>query len=254
MVNDMNILPATTYRIFRLPKRGHTDDEYEDSAAIGSGHNRFAIGDGASESAFSKEWSQLLVEGYVQSNSDNRDVLQADFSALQEAWYTLVTARSLPWYAEAKVAQGAFSTLLGLTCDDPPKNGINRWHAIAIGDSCLCHVREGKLLDSFPYQSPGEFSNDPVLLGSRMPASQAVERSRWKFRGGTWLPGDHFWLMTDALAQWFLGSCLQGEFPWDRLPPRKLYQDSRMFPDLIEELRKQKAIRNDDVTLVLIQM
>jgi hypothetical protein len=47
------------------PKHGCTTDEYEDAWAADSAAGRFAVADGASESAFALTWAGLLAEGFV---------------------------------------------------------------------------------------------------------------------------------------------------------------------------------------------
>src|SRR6267378_47866 len=51
--------------VFRLPKAGSTQAEYEDAVAWSRRRGRFAVADGASASAFARLWAQLLVQAYV---------------------------------------------------------------------------------------------------------------------------------------------------------------------------------------------
>jgi hypothetical protein len=153
----------------------------------------------------------------------------------------------LAWYAEMKRDQGAFATLLGLQLRLPTTTRRGAWRAQAVGDSCLVHLRADGKLRAFPLTNSADFGNQPQLIGSRdgppaQPASAA----------GTMLPGDRFFLMTDALAQWFLHTHERGGRPWlgfaDVLasqPP----QDA--FAALVAGLRGG-ALRNDDVTLLTI--
>ena len=53
------------WQAFRLPKRGHSADEYEDAYAANPYVGRFAVADGASESSFAALWAQLLVNGFT---------------------------------------------------------------------------------------------------------------------------------------------------------------------------------------------
>src|SRR5260370_42032120 len=53
------------WRALSVPKHGHTEDEYEDAWAADPDAGRFAVADGASESAFAGLWARLLVEGFV---------------------------------------------------------------------------------------------------------------------------------------------------------------------------------------------
>ena len=60
--------------------------------------------------------------------------------------------------------------------------------------------------------------------------------------------GDEFYLMTDALACWFLQMYEKKRQPWRTM--RLLKQSD--FEQGIAKLRNTKALRNDDVTLLHI--
>ena len=54
--------------------------------------------------------------------------------------------------------------------------------------------------------------------------------------------------MTDALAQWFLSRCENGERPWEAVAALSAAaQPEDAFTAWIEELRTQDGLRNDDV-------
>ena len=71
---------------------------------------------------------------------------------------------------------------------------------------------------------------------------------------GRWRPGDRFLLMTDALAQWFLRRNEQGERPAAEIAELLGAADpAAAFADWIERMRAQD-LRNDDVTLGVIDL
>ncbi|HKI34016.1 MAG TPA: protein phosphatase 2C domain-containing protein [Gemmataceae bacterium] len=230
--------PPASCQALSLPKRGNAADEYEDAFAADSPAGRFAVADGASESSFAGLWARLLVEGFVRPAPGWLD-------AARRSWAAGVGGQPLPWYAEAKRDDGAFATLLGLVVGD------GRWHALAVGDSCLFQVRQDRLIEAFPLRRSAEFGNRPLLIGSRPPVAPASE-VRAEGRGG-WQPADRFLLMTDALAQWFLRRHEAGDRPWEeltRLPTKPDASDA--FATWVEERRRHDGLRNDDVTLVLV--
>lgn len=239
---------------FSLPKRGHQASEYEDAFAGDPARGRFAVADGASESSFSGLWAKLLVDGFV--NPDRSlDSEAAWFEALQKRWATEVDGRELPWYAEEKRAQGAFATFLGLSfkrAQDEEPGG--RWKALAVGDSCLFQIRGERLFQAFPMTSAETFGNLPSLLGSRPTSENAWIKQQQQLRG-RWLPGDRLLLMTDALAQWFLARKEAGEHPW-RTISKVLSEPKResAFAAWVEEQRDQQGLRNDDVTLLIVDI
>ncbi|HWE60842.1 MAG TPA: protein phosphatase 2C domain-containing protein [Chloroflexota bacterium] len=177
---------------------------------------RFAVADGASEASFSGLWARLLVAAYRQGLL-TAETLAGALPPLQEAWLNQVTARPLRWYAEEKLCAGAFAALAGITLSAATSTPGGAWNAMAIGDSCLIQVRERGILAAFPVERAGAFDNTPPL----------VSTSPWQIRpavadlrriGGHWLPGDVFYLLTNALACWFLGEYERGTHPWTTLP------------------------------------
>ena len=82
-------------KAFHVPKHGNAEEEYED-AFFPEKHLdrkakefRCAVADGASESAFSGHWAQLLVHGF-----GRRRLL---LGHLQQTWQKAVKSRPLPW-------------------------------------------------------------------------------------------------------------------------------------------------------------
>jgi hypothetical protein len=239
-------------RVFSLPKRSDTPEENQDAAGADAGTARFAVADGATEGYPSGLWARMLVASFVQ----NLDCRPADWlsslPALQQQWSDRFAGQKLPWYGEEQLAHGAFSTFLGVVLEKnesrPPV-----WSAMAVGDSCLFHVRGGTLRRAFPLANSGQFGTLPRLVGSRI-SVEAVQ-GRQVFACEEYVPGDRLWLMTDALAQWFLRQDEAGGRPWEELEPLiSATKDADAFAAWIEHLRDERQIRNDDVTLCKIDL
>src|SRR5271170_6710464 len=100
------------WRSFRVPRRGHRVEECEDACAIALERGRFAIADGAAESAHSGTWARLLVDEFVSGGSDQA-AWPAWITPLQARWEESVRlppgAGPLPWYLEERYKQGAFA-------------------------------------------------------------------------------------------------------------------------------------------------
>jgi hypothetical protein len=62
--------------------------------------------------------------------------------------------------------------------------------------------------------------------------------------------GDRLWLMTDALAAWFLAEHEAGGAPWRELDERTADD----FADWVAGRRADGRLKNDDVTLVAIEV
>lgn len=229
-----------------VPKAGHRPDENEDATAAADG--RFAVADGASEGWASGPWAQALAAAYART-PPGPDTYP-DWLAAARAGFTPPTGGGA-WYAEAKQEQGAFATLLGVTIE-PAKAGGLKWRAAAVGDSCAFQVRSGNLLARFPVETADGFSNRPRLIGSAAgPDGPAPD-----WYAGRAEPGDAFYLLTDALAEWFLRVAAGGESPWadlDRVTAAN-GKPSTAFAAWVESLRAARAVRNDDCTAVRVKI
>jgi Protein phosphatase 2C len=237
---------ALDFRVFWRPKRGNAVAEYEDAFAGDVERGRFAIADGASESAFASEWARLLVEEFARSPNLQPTLWTAWLPALQQRWLAEVNSKPLPWYAEEKVEHGAFATFLGLVVQP------TGWQAVAVGDSCLFQIREGCLHQAFPLYWSEQFNNSPWLVGSRTSSNAALEKKEVRAEGDC-QECDRLWLMTDALAQWFLQQVEAGRKPWDTLElllAASAPDDA--FGVWVAEARNNQELRNDDVTLMRV--
>ena len=250
-------------RRFWLPKAGNRPDEYEDASRTvypqrmgdsGRRRVRAAVSDGASDSAFSREWANVLTDAFVDRPLDlcglTEDSLYEWLASAQEEWNADVPWDRIPWHGEAKTRIGAFATLIGLTIGAAPDNSQRLfWHAVAVGDSCLFIVRNDQLWLSFPLEDAAQFDNSPELVCSN-PANagelwEAVRRRRGKCASGDWII-----LASDALAAWFLTRNAAGEKPWNTL----LALNSSGWDTWVQEQRREGLIRNDDTTLVIIKV
>jgi hypothetical protein len=246
-------IPQLKWQAFRLWKRGCASGEYEDAAAGDPASGRFAVADGTSEASFAAQWARGLAEGFVAAAGSPWQGLEW-LAPLRRRWADEVDRLELPWYAEAKREEGAFATLLGLVIRPPEEGKPGTWRALAVGDSCLFRTRAGRLLRSFPLEHSSEFGNQPRLLGSRSSRPDLFDLDRDQARG-RWRPGDRFLLMTDALAQWFLHRTEEGEQPQadiERLLAEAAPQEA--FAAWVEERRDHQGLRNDDVTLVVVDV
>jgi hypothetical protein len=214
-------------------------DEYEDAFASDPCQGCFAIADGASESAFAGAWAKILVNAYVRTPGS----WSLWLPAARRRWRVRYQNQDLPWYVQSKFAEGAFAALLGIRISG------QSWQAHAIGDCCLFQIRDNSLRKAFPVRRAEEFSNRPILLGSRRTGNTQLLTKRFRLIGD-FFPGDCLFLMTDALAQWFLTKVEERRRPWTDL---SAFQSEAQFVDWLEQLRTGQHIRNDDVTLLCLQ-
>src|SRR5262245_6912776 len=244
---------------FRLPKRGEKVEDYEDAADADAARGRFAIADGAAGSSFSALWARMLVEEFVQGSKSQPRPWADWLPAVQKRWSVAVGHRQsnapTPWFLADRIQQGAFAAFLGLVLDEVStwRGGKRkRWRALAIGDSCLFQIRDGQVVKAVPVARSKDFGNTPWLVGSRALPAKTLSKQGVLYKGD-WQSQDKLWLMTDALAQWFLQQSEGGRKPWKDMDALLWAPDPKAaFKNWINELRDQKHIRNDDVTLLAV--
>jgi hypothetical protein len=260
-----------TARACWAPKAGNRPDEYEDAfwpagtvkrparhsrkspgktgkapGQAAGGLARFAVADGATETSFAGLWARRLVSAYGAGCFAGDDWLQ-HLQREQAAWYDEVLQKPLPWYAEEKVRAGAYAALLGV---ELAANG--EWRGLAIGDCCLLQWRGGDLLAAFPAQESAFFTSRPYLLSSNAAANGSLQQ-QVQHAGGHWLPGDRFALLSDAIAQWALAELEASRPPFEALAQVQ-GAGQRHFTQWVAGLRESAALRNDDVTALLVTM
>ncbi|MGI6644111.1 MAG: protein phosphatase 2C domain-containing protein [Bacillota bacterium] len=264
----MNIVWNTFWQV----KRGNAIDEYEDAfcpeqlAGMSSSGKKFAVADGASETMQSGQWAKILAGSYCRSRSvltlrGARSML-ARAHRRWESWQSAYlrqrenTGRSLRWYEESGLSMGAFATLLGVALRARDRGKGFQLSAVALGDSCLFMVRGQDLVVRFPLESSREFARNPICVSSRPSANQSA-LGHFRFLPGQHLvPGDRIYLMTDAFAAWFLRLWEHDYQPWIMLD-EVCVNDRRSvdeFGALVESLRIRGELKNDDVTLIRIEL
>ena len=245
-----------------LPKAGNAPEEYEDAFSVvypqrigtsARGAVRAAVADGASESAFAREWANELAGAFATAPPDmgglSEESLGEWLAPARRRWNDAVPWDRLPWHGEAKARAGAFATLVGLTVRASGNPRRLAWQALAVGDSCFFVVRDGRLALSFPVEDASEFDSTPDLFGSSADnpgyAWEAVRRD-----SGECMAGDLLILASDAIAHWFLGADAAGEKPWETVASL----DSSDWDDWVAGLRRAGLMRNDDVTLLAMEV
>jgi Protein phosphatase 2C len=238
--------------VLHLPKAGATAAEYEDSFDYSAESGIAAVSDGASNNFESRSWARLLTRAFVHRPP-------AEFTAPQVLdWVDSVAAEwseSIPWqdltvFEETKAALGSAATLVGLKFESPAlRKSEGSWRCLALGDSCLFQVTRGQLVKSLPIAKSADFDIHPPLLSTRAENSKLITDQLITAHGG-WRAGDTFYLLTDAIAAWFLLEFEQGGSPWEVLSSL----DEQSFASFVDEKRAQKLMRNDDVTVVALSV
>jgi hypothetical protein len=236
---------------FSLPKGGSQPEEYEDAWAYNRKTKALAIADGASDAFESRFWAHALVQAFMREPPPipESDFIQRWLEGPIHSWRGQIDWERLPWYAEEKARRGAFAALLGLSFALPEQSEegtSGRWQAMAVGDACLFQVRGDALIAHFPVEQAADFGVTPTLL-STQPAYNVRSLEGLRVCEGEWQPRDLLVLATDALAAWFLREWEAGRQPWQEF----IGLNRARWPALVQRLRTEDGVRNDDMTLLL---
>ena len=256
----MNPVEATAIRAFKTPKSGESPDSCRD--ACWNNHYerklpppaclRVAIADGASTASGSGLWAQLLARASVNGLNGlppgswcvepyRSRLLQR----LRVKWHEQIRRLlpdPLPWFSQASLERGAFSSLMQVEVRD------GTWTAEGWGDSCLFHLRGGQPVQVLPDLEPEAFNESPFLLASVRGHDKDLVKHLLTATGKL-QPGDTLLLATDALACWLLTTKAWAE----TLREFKDLADVTAFTAWVGELRRERGLKNDDTTMVLVE-
>jgi len=235
---------------FLLPKEGLVLSECEDAIALSLRQGRFCVSDGATEAYDSRRWARLLsrcwaVSGHLLTKEEFEPWLSIMGERLQRRW----SRKTLPWYAEEKARGGAFAAFVGVAFIESDDRLI--WQAVALGDSCLVQVRGGAIVQALPISEPEAFGYHPTLIPSNVQRQQGI-REQFTVAMGSAAHQDSFWLLTDAIAAWYLRMAAQDPSRIDELAQLLDSHDTSGFERFVERERAEKSLRNDDVAVLRI--
>ena len=248
----MTVVSLMHYEIhtFSLPKMGEAASTNQDRLAHSVDGCVCAISDGAGSSLYPGEWATLLVDSFCGDPSlilSHGQSCKRWLSPLQEEWrqFYLDKLRSPSkkwWQGGSSTKSHGSATFLGLALHEN-----HGWSAIAVGDSCLFQFSQGGHLLSFPLQSSAEFKSTTSCFSSlpEYPSALPV------MKDGSYGVGDCFLLATDALSQCIFAGHESQSTDWTQVLEVNSDQD---FRDLIVRLRHQKRIKNDDTSLIRVQI
>ena len=256
--------------IFSEQKDGCSPADWEDGAGGGSfgpaqGGDppcaRFAVADGATETYDSARWANQLIASFMSPELPDgtghpdleRDAMSAWFKAMQDQWQVDTPATS-DYIEQLKIRQGTMATFVGGQLTGL-NGGSPAWHAAALGDSVLFHVRGGRLITHLPALGSGDFDSTPEGMSTR-PESLSRMGGQLEFQRGRLAPGDMIFVATDAFAKWMITRVERDDQTlWPMLGSMA---HPSVFTRLVnaERQRRPEALRlkDDDVTLMRIRL
>lgn len=212
--------------------------------------HKFAISDGVSKSFFPKIWADVLVNNWVNKiwNTDEEFI-----EVCQKKWLEQVTEivnkPDAKWFTKNAFnrKESGLATFVGLRFFKKKKDWY--WKADALGDSFLFFVpskikdfsKECIVLSS--KQEPIVFDNFPDCLSSLGNNHKGEKQLKENpLTAGT------FYLMTDALAEWFLNE------RYDAISKIDVWQNQKDFERFVDEERYNKKLGNDDTAYLSIKL
>jgi hypothetical protein len=237
------------------PKGGNDEKEWEDGYAQNAANGVVAVADGAGDGIFSKLWADLLLGSFVARPIplDDPAAVEPWIQERRKAWFEAIRYPEQRWSIQARIDRSCgAATFVALVLDPVEAAGesplaTTGWTAWAVGDACLFHIRDGRLLASFPMTCSSDFGTTPQLYQSKaLRATPAAVVTRGELQ-----PDDIIVFATDALAQRMLAEVESGTPPdWGRY----WTLDQDVWRNEIVALRLQHAIVNDDCTLIVLRL
>jgi hypothetical protein len=216
------------------------------------------VADGATEGVLAGEWANIMLKSLSKANGEinSSNDVTPHFDVALKTWERFKKFRSvngtkpltsLPsWLEDEAVARGAFATACAAWFNE---NG--EWFRVAVGDSCVFHLRQDKLIEAWPLSDSVEFNNSPYLISSEAACNGELAK-HIKTCSGRWELEDHFYFATDALACWILKQHEKNGSPWKEIMSFDAIAAPEDFDAFVESLRDAGEIRNDDTTLVRV--
>lgn len=272
-------------------KAGESRDDYSDAFSpdptdLPMQSHVFAMADGTTQGMLNREWARFLVRSFLEvaaSRLDLREALLRTIDKSREHWEntrreyvaaknSVLDENEYRWLFE----YGSHATFIGL------RFGSDYWEAVAVGDTCVFVLDRVERCFAFPVEKASGFTDCPELISSLSDRNADIDQ-RIRHVRKSLAKRHRFYLMTDALAQWFLSNYEMGKTPWDqidnlggrRMPPKRLWDNVRYFSrrfrksanraaedtpstgtsfeDWVGKLRESAEVVNDDATLAILR-
>lgn len=239
---------------------GDNINECDDNFSVSFDKCCFAVADGSSSDFFSKIYSRLLADAFIENASDMFE--EAQIKAINDNWRLLVREKldkagckpgSFPFVRFQKMDPGC-STLIGLKLFND--GNLAKFRCSGLGDSVLFFIPEGASIPTIQFSSDSnmDFSLDQDVRFGYAPVISRSYSTQWldniiNFEGV--LEKGIFYLMTDGLAEWILRKD-NGNIA-DKFDLLRNIQSQEEFIIYVNSIRNSGA-HNDDMTLVKIHI
>lgn len=239
---------------------GDNINECDDNFSVSFDKCCFAVADGSSSDFFSKIYSRLLADAFIENASGMFEETQ--IKAINDNWRLLVREKldkagckpgSFPFVRFQKMDPGC-STLIGLKLFND--GNLVKFRCSGLGDSVLFFIPEGASVPTIQFSSDSnkDFSLDQDVRFGYTPVISRSYSTQWldniiNFEGV--LEKGIFYLMTDGLAEWILRKD-NGNIA-DKFELLNNIHSQEEFINYVDSIRNSGA-HNDDMTLVKIHI
>ncbi len=214
----------------------------------------FAIADGVSRSFFPDIWAEILVNGFV--SIENKKDFVSKLNTYRQEWFENVKVQvekpNQKWFVKNKFYNQypAAATFVGLSFIKKPDN-LYYWKSQALGDSFLFFIPKSERqikedlsnIISLSSKKDFEFDNFPDYFVSR----DINNKGEIKYKEDVLRVGT-FYLMTDALSEWFIKYRNQAILEINN------WNKQETFVNSITNLRKENKLENDDSAILVIEI
>jgi len=232
---------------FITSKKSELYSDCADNYAINIEHNKFSISDGVSKSFFPKIWSDILVNKYVNQKvwKDNNEFIVESQKEWQSKIDEIVNHPETKWFTKSQYNRKdpALATFVGLQFLESDQ----KWIAHALGDSFLFFIPKSSTEIETQLSSKSEpivFDNFPDYFSS---ITIHPQKGKVKIKERPIIEGT-FYLMTDALAEWFIKDTEQA------VQKLKNIQNQEQFIVTIEDERNTNRLNDDDCAILIIEV
>lgn len=232
---------------FITSKKSELYSDCADNYAVNIEHNKFSISDGVSKSFFPKIWSDILANKYVNQKDwkDNNEFIVESQKEWQSKIDEIVNQPETKWFTKSQYNRKdpALATFVGLQFLESDQ----KWIAQALGDSFLFFIPKGSTEIEIKLSTKPEpivFDNFPDYLSSIGNSHKGEKKpiKGEKIKEGT------FYLMTDALAEWFLLNTEQAKQTLDNIKTQEQYLET------IENERNANRLNDDDSAVLILEL
>ena len=232
---------------FITSKKSELYSDCADNYAVNPDLHKFAISDGVSKSFFPKVWSEILVNKYV-NQKDWKD--EECITESQKEWQSkidkIVNQPETKWFTKSQYnrKEPALATFVGLQFFESEQ----KWEAYALGDSFLFFIQkdsEGIEIKLSSKPEPTVFDNFPDYFTS---IGDKTQKGNPEIKKNNLISEGTFYLMTDALAEWFLENTEHAKQTLHNIKTQEQYLET------IENERKANRLNDDDSAVLIIEV